>query len=196
VNTTIQAKKLTLFALTLAILLLVALGGALTLSRARPAATEGAVEVLTNEEHGYSLRYPTGYDVQYPNEHEAVILVSSLLDVEQPRVHVEVQDAGGRTVEQAADELVADLAPIGWNVERSNLTIDGEEAVVLNNVPGQDISRQVLVVHRDRLYKLTFVLVGGEYGEVYSRVEALYITIINSFKFLPAPVACELRFEP
>jgi hypothetical protein len=185
---TIQAKKRIVFALSLVIVVLVALGGALTLSRARHIAPDEVTYVLTNEKHGYSLRYPIRYDVQYPNEHETAIFVGSLLNVEQPRVTIEVWDAGGRTVEQVADELMAEI-PVGFDVPRTDIVMDGEQAVVLDNLPGQDINRQVVVVHEDHLYKMTFVPVGQEYGEVYVQMEALYATIIDSFRFLPVSVA-------
>jgi hypothetical protein len=35
---------------------------------------------------------------------------------------------------------------------------------------------------------MTFVPVGEAYGEVYTRTETLYATIIDSFRFLPTPV--------
>ena len=180
----VQTKKLVAFALSLALVLLVGLSGVQILSRARRAAPNETVQLLTNEKHGYSLLYPTGYDVQYPNEQAAVIFVGSLLNVEHPRAYIEVQRAAGRTVEQVADELAAEF-PVGFDVKRSSVMIDGEKAVVLDNVPGQDMNRLVIVVHNDRLYKLTFAPVGEEYGEVYARTEDLYATIIGSFGFLP-----------
>jgi hypothetical protein len=54
----------------------------------------------------------------------------------------------------------------------------------LENVPGQDVSRQALVVHGDRVYKLTFVPADQAAGEVYAQMEALYTTVVNSFRFL------------
>jgi hypothetical protein len=33
-------------------------------------------QLLTNEEHGYCLLYPTGYEVQHPKENETVILLA------------------------------------------------------------------------------------------------------------------------
>jgi hypothetical protein len=182
-NIAIQSKKLMVFALGMAVVLVVGLGAALTLSKAQNVAPEGAVQTLTNEEHGYSLHYPAGYDVLHPNEHETVIFVGSLLNVEQPRVTVEVWDAGGRTVEQAVDELMAEI-PVDFDIPRTIIVIDGEEAAVLDNMPGQDINRQVVVVHNDRLYTLTFVPASEDYGQVYARMKDLYATVIDSFTFL------------
>jgi len=191
-NTTIQARKRVVFALGMAVVLLVGVGGALTLSRAKHVPPDGAVQILTNEKHGYSLRYPAGYDVQYPNEYETVIFVGSLLNVEQPRVTIEVRDAAGRAVDQVAGELVAEI-PAGFDVPRTSILIDGEQAVVLDHLPGQDINRQVVFVHEDRLYRMMFVPVGEDYGEVFAQMEDLYATVINSFRFLSGPFALDAR---
>jgi hypothetical protein len=182
-NLTMQAKKSMIFALSLSVMLLIGLGIGLTMSTASQLTPDGAARILTNEKHGYSLYYPIGYDVRHPNENEIVIFVGSLLNTDRPRVYIEVREATGRTADQAADELVAEF---GVNsIRRTVVTLDGEEAVVLDSVPGQDTNRLVIVVHNDRLYKLTFVPVGEGYGEVHARTEDLYTTIINSFEFLP-----------
>jgi hypothetical protein len=113
-----------------------------------------------------------------------VLVVGSLLNVEQPRAYIEVQDAAGRSAEQVADELTTDFDPVLFNIQRSSTTIGGEQAVVLDNMPGQDINRQVVFVHSGRVYKLTFAPASADYGEIYARMESLYTVVINSFKFL------------
>jgi len=153
-----------------------------------PAPTE-KLKLLENDAHSYCLLYPAGYSVDQPNENETVIFVGSLLDVEHPKLFVEVTDAGGRTPDEAADELVAEIqqAMPDFEVERtSGLLIGGEPAIQLDNVPGQDLSRQVLTGHQDRLYKLIFVPSDEAAGETYKQMEELYATVIESFDFLPA----------
>ena len=46
---------------------------------------------------------------------------------------IEVEDAAGRTASQIADEIIADAetAVPGISVERTSLTVGGEDAVVL-----------------------------------------------------------------
>jgi hypothetical protein len=56
---------------------------------------------------------------------------------------------------------------------------------VLDNMPGQDTNRQVVIVHNDRLYKLNFVPVGEDYGDAYRQMEDLYTTVIHSWNFMP-----------
>jgi hypothetical protein len=145
-----------------------------------PLATTGT-QLLTNADHGYCLLYPTGYDLVQPNPDETVILVGSLLDVEHPKAFINVQDAAGRTAAQVADEVEAGMP--GFAIQRGSVTIGGEEAVVLDNVPGQDFNRQLVVVHDGRLYKFMFVPADPSLGDLYARMEELYSTMINSFEF-------------
>ena len=148
-----------------------------------PAVTEGT-QLLLNEAHGYCLLYPVGYEVRYPNDSEAILFVGSLLNVEQPRASIHVQAAAGRTAAQVADEVVAEWS-MGFDIQRTEVTVGGEQVIVLDNVPGQDTNRQVIVVHGGLLYRLTFMPQGKEYGEVYTRMEQLYATVVSSFRFLP-----------
>jgi hypothetical protein len=150
-----------------------------TMKECSPATT--GTQLLSNAAHGYCLLYPTGYDLVQPNLDETVILVGSLLDVEHPKAFINVQDAAGRTAAQAADEVEAGLP--GFAIQRSSVTLGGEEAVVLDNVPGQDLNRQLVVVHDGRLYKFTFVPADPGLGDLYIRMEELYSTVINSFEF-------------
>jgi hypothetical protein len=142
---------------------------------------------LTYDSHNFCMLYPTGYDVDERSENEIVLFMGSLLDVAHPKVFIEVQDAAGRTAEQIADELATEVqgSMPGYNVERSfGLSVGYEPAWVLENMPGQEISRQVIVVHDGQLYKLTFVPADEQTGELYTQLESLYTTVVNSFRFL------------
>ncbi|HUT21173.1 MAG TPA: hypothetical protein VM366_18625, partial [Anaerolineae bacterium] len=58
------------------------------------------------------------------------------------RLSIEVRDAAGRIAEEAVEERLADVA--GSRVARSTTTVGGTEAIVLDPMPGQELSRQVL----------------------------------------------------
>ena len=146
-----------------------------------PDKTEGT-ELLRAEEHAYCLLYPTGYTVERPNPEEIVLVVGSLLNVSEPRLYIQVSEAGGRTLQQAADAVVADH--VGFEIERSSATIGGQDAVVLDGVPGQDISQLVLIVYAGRLYQLTFVPASQDAGEAYARMQEFYATATGSIVFL------------
>lgn len=138
---------------------------------------------LVNEDHGYCLLYPEGYEIFHPNPGETVLAIGSLLDVEHPRVYIHMTNPADLDAMQAADKLSADFP--GFNIWRSDeLKIDSESAVVLDRVPGQDLSRQVLVVHANRLYKLVFVPSDESMGDVYNQMKLMYQTLTNSFRFI------------
>jgi len=142
---------------------------------------------LTVEAYNFCVLVPTGYAVDEPTENQIVLYVGSLLAVAHPKAFIEVQDAEGRTSEQIAAEMAAEAeaAMPGYDIEISfGLSVGYEPAWVLENMPGQDISRQVIVVHDGQLYKLTFVPADKQAGEVFTEMESLYTTVINSFRFL------------
>jgi len=180
-------RQMLIYLPLLALLILSACSQPSDAAQGCPAPT-GDAELLTREDHGYCVLYPSGYSVEQPNNSETVLVVGSLLNVEEPRAYIEVDEADDRTAEEIADALVAELesAVPDIPIERTELTIDGERAVVLDGVPGQDISRQVVVVRGGRLYILTFVPADESLGDIYTRMKNLYDTVVGSLSFLPA----------
>jgi hypothetical protein len=142
-------------------------------------------QLLWQEEQGICLLLPADYQSEQPTDNQTAVYVDSLLNSGRPRLFIEVADAGDKTAADVADELLADFGP-DFGIERSfGLTLGYEIAEQLDNVPGQDISRVVLVVHDGRLYKLTFIPASEDAGELYEEMEALYDLVIKSFRFLP-----------
>ena len=145
---------------------------------------DSGTKSFVNEAHGYCLLYPNNYDLGEPNEHEIALFVSSLLDVEHPKIFIDVQAANGRTAGQVADEIESGYP--GFDIQRiDNLVIDGVTSVVLDGVPGQDSSRQVVLIHNDLVYHMTFFPTDASYGEIYTQMKQAYKTITRSFRFLP-----------
>ena len=60
-----------------------------------------------------------------------------------------------------------------------------EACLVLIYPPGQDLGRVLLVVHDDKLYRLTFVPNDPTQGDVYDQMAALFAQVLRSFRFLP-----------
>lgn len=137
---------------------------------------------MVDKDRGFCLLYPDDYQVAEPSPGEVVLYAGSLMDVSRPKVFIQVADAAGRTAAQAADAIVAEF---GEGVERVfGVTVGYEVAERLDNVPGQDLSRQVIAVHGDRLYTFVFVPADEAQGEVYREMEALYDLVLRSFRFL------------
>ena len=135
---------------------------------------------------GYCLLYPADYfEAGLP--HAVSIAPEGFVFWESPpSVGIGVLDASGRNVRQLADKRITQL---GFDPGRSSLTIGGEEAVVLADVGGQASSREVLIVHDDRLYTLGFILPDPEDSPGIERFERFYDTVINSFTFVPISVS-------
>lgn len=144
-----------------------------------PEATAGTY-LLRNPQHGYCLLYPVGHKVERPNADEVALVVGSLLNVTEPRVGIRVMPADGRTAPAYADEIVAGFE--GFAIARSETTVAGEPAIVLDDVPGQDINRQVIFTHEDRLFHFYFSPIDPADTAVMDDFAA---GILESLSFIP-----------
>ena len=101
-----------------------------------------------------------------------------------PRVTIGVEPANGRSLPEAAAQVEADYVPPGFKVERGNIMVDGVEAVMFDNLPGQDLNRRVIFIHNGRLYSLFFAPIGDEGSDTRQQAEMLYQQVMDSFRFL------------
>ena len=106
-------------------------------------------------------------------------------DTAHARLFITVDDANGRSL----DEITTDAAEIETIMGSSpmwtfGLMLDGVPANQFDQVPGQDLSRQVVLVHNGRLYDLTFIPDDPALGDAYAEMQTLYETIMDSFSFL------------
>lgn len=146
-------------------------------------------ELLMNEEHGYCLLHPAGYNVVYPpmetclantvNSMECQFVTFTGAD-SHPNAWINVDEALGRTAGEVADAEIASLGS-EFNIERTDLTIDGEQAVLMDGLPGQDPVRSLVIVNDDLLYTLTLT----PWDKNDTALVNLYTTIVNSLHFLP-----------
>jgi len=144
-------------------------------------------QLLRNEAFGYCFLYPEDYIRVDPLPYEICLVPNEpYLVCHTANLILEVEEAAGRTANQIADEIVADAesAIPGIMVKSTTYTVSGEQAVVLEGLPGVDLSRIIFIVHADRVYKLTFVPWDAT-GEEFARIKTLYTTVINSFTFIP-----------
>jgi hypothetical protein len=118
-----------------------------------PAERKGMQQIV-DARRGFCLLIPASYTVFSTSPNDVVFAKSSLLNVTEPRLSISVTGAGARTAEQVADDIVASMP--GFDLKRSAVKIAGQDAVMLDNVPGQDLMRRVFFVHDGRLFDLTF----------------------------------------
>lgn len=140
-------------------------------------------QLYRNEADGYCLLVPADFIAEETAAHNSVIYFGSLMDVEHAKLMINVTEADGRPIYEIADEIVAGLE--GFAIERTfGQLVDGEPAETLDNMPGQDLNRQLIFNHNGRLYTLTFVPDDATAGDAYQQMEAMYKLALNSFNFL------------
>lgn len=152
---------------------------------------ETGTTLFTNVEDGYCLLLPDGYAVDdsltsNDGGGETAVYIDSLMNSSHARLFITVDDAQERTLEEitaAKEAEISDIlgTPAMWSF---GYMLDGLPANQFDQVPGQDLSRQVVMVHNGRLYTLTFIPDEPAAGDAYTEMEILYDTVLDSFSFL------------
>jgi hypothetical protein len=148
--------------------------------------TAPALVEYTDQNFGFSLSVPEGFEVQYNHIHSLVFLAPQGTQGHRERGFLNVELAGDLTAEWIANQMRAENAYlVGFPITFTTTTLAGQAASILGHLPGQDLNRQVFVVYKDFLYRLTFMPDDPQAGESYQQMEALYAAVINSLRFLP-----------
>jgi len=155
-----------------------------------PELVENAM-LYTNEVAGYCLLLPANYHLLEINpatgENEMAFYVDTIQDVNHARLFIKVTDANGRSLEEvtAAHKAEIDDTLPGSDVLWSfGYMLDGVAANQFDQVPGQDLSRHVVMVRDGRQYLLSFVPDDPGAGEAYEEMETIYRWVMDSFSFL------------
>jgi len=152
-----------------------------------PTSVNDTAQWFSSDQLGFCFSYPEGY-TQLPYE-DTVQIIGPELPAPDLRVvfWIEKSDAYDRTAEVIADQdmIAAGLSSVG----RSFVTLDGEEAVVLDGMPGQDFQRRVYVVHDQTLYVLAFMPTRSENQAASGQLEALSTAVTSSWAWSPCSVS-------
>jgi hypothetical protein len=148
--------------------------------------------LFTNVEDGFCLLLPDGYAVDgsltaESGGGETAVYVDSPQDAAHARLFITVEDAGRRSLDEItmATEAEVEEAVPGYDLIWSfGYMLDGVPANQFDQVPGQDLSRVLLLVHNGRLYTLTFIPDDPAAGDAFVEMQALYDTVVDSFSFL------------
>nr|NIW45837.1 hypothetical protein [Gammaproteobacteria bacterium] len=147
--------------------------------------------LYTNEVAGYCVLLPADYQVleisTEADNNEMAFYLDSLQDVTHPRLWIKVTDAKGASLEDVtlAHEAEIEKGFDGYDVIWSfGYMLDGVFANQFDQVPGQDLSRQVILVYNDQIYLLTFTPDDPEAGDVYDEMGIMYEMVMDSFSFL------------
>lgn len=152
-----------------------------------PAQTSGndTVELSSSDSDrlGLCFSYPQGYTRLPYND--AVQIAAPDLPGSDVRglFWLEISDSYDRTAEKIADQDMTYAT--GANVGRWTVTLGGEQAVVLDGMPGQELQRRVYAVHQQTLYVLAFWPARSENQAASDQMEALYTVVTNSWTWSP-----------
>jgi|WetSurMetagenome_2_1015567.scaffolds.fasta_scaffold42076_2 hypothetical protein len=140
------------------------------------------MEIFSSDQLGLCFSYPRGY-TQLPYN-ETVEIIAPEIPGSGLRVlfWLEISDAYNRSAEKIADQ---EITLAGVDVDRWTVKLDGEEAVVLDGMPGQDLQRRVYVVHQHNLYVLAFMPTQSENKAANDEMEILYAAVTNSWTWSP-----------
>jgi hypothetical protein len=140
-------------------------------------------ELFSSDQLGLCFSYPQGY-TQTPNNDTVEIAAPDLPGTDMKGLFwLEISDSYNRTAEKIADQDMTYAT--GVDVGRWTVTLGGEQAVVLDGMPGQDLQRRVYVVHQQTLYVLAFMPTRTENKEAGDQMEALYTAVTNSWAWSP-----------
>jgi len=140
-------------------------------------------EVFSSDQLGLCFSYPQGY-TQIPYNDAVEIVAPDLPGSDLKGLFwLEISDSYNRSAEEIADQEMTYAA--GLNVGRWTVMLDGEQAVVLDGMPGQDLQRRVYVVHQQTLYILAFMPTRSENKAAGLQMETLYAAVTNSWAWSP-----------
>ena len=150
--------------------------------------------VVTNEPFDYCFAYPQGFtQLIYNSQVEVVGPQAGLGDSGAGLVWIEVKDAEGRTaLEMAEEEVIA----FGGAPLRSSVMIGGEEALVLDGMPGQDAIRKVYLVHHGGLYTLNFSPYQPDNDTANAQMESLFASVTSSWVWMSSGEPCPVLAVP
>jgi hypothetical protein len=147
--------------------------------------------LYTNEAAGYCLLLPADYQVlevsTEADNNEMAFYIDTIQDTSHPKLWINVSDAKGASLEEVtlAHETEIEQGIEGYDVFWSfGFLLDGALANQFDQVPGQDLGRQLIFVHDDQLFLLTFTPDDPEMGAVYDEMVAMYEMVLDSFSFL------------
>jgi len=134
---------------------------------------------------GLCFSYPHGY-TQNPGLDTVDIAAPDLPGTDtKGRFWIEISDSYGLTAEEIADQEVTYAYATGMDVTRWTEKLDGEQAVVLDGMSGQELQRRVYVMHQQTLYVLAFWPARSENKAAGIQMETLYAAVMNSWTWSP-----------
>jgi len=139
-----------------------------------------ALERFSSDRLGICFSYPEGYTQMPYNDAVEIVAPGPVPGSDELGLFwLEISDAQDRTAEGVADQersYVAGLDPGRWTV-----MLGGEQALVLDGMPGQNLVRRVYIVHQGALYILTFTPTRSANEAAVGQMESLYAAVTGTW---------------
>lgn len=136
----------------------------------------------------FCFSFPKGYTLLPYGESIQVVGPQSDSIYEPGMMWIDVSDARGRTAEDVAEEELRSVD--GLNPPRSIVMLGGEQALVLDGMPGQNPVRRVYLVHGDKLIIPTFAPYGSANALANDQMESLYAAVTSSWVWISSGAPC------
>jgi hypothetical protein len=148
-----------------------------------------SAQVVVIQKLDYCFAYPRDFTLQINNDSQVEVIGphSGLGGLVAGLVWIDAVDAQGRTAQEVADE---EVKAFGGNPPRWTVMMGGEEALVLDGMPGQDPIRKVYIVHNGLLYTLNFTPYQSESETATSQAEELFTSVTSSWVWISSGRSC------
>jgi hypothetical protein len=159
-------------------------GGTVVPTSVSEAPPTAVAELFTSDRLGICFSYPEGYTQIPYNDAVEIVAPGPIPGSDEIGLFwLEVSDSQNRSAEDVADQELSYVA--GLNPGRWTVTLGGEQALVMDGMPGQNLVRRLYIVHQQSLYILTFSPTHSENKAAGEQMEALYAAITNSWEWSP-----------
>jgi hypothetical protein len=147
------------------------------------------LNVYIDQKNGYCFAYPLGFTMGASPYLEVPAVLGPAVDQSPDAVAatfgvVVTPVEPGQKLSTQADNFLKEFSNVDLKtLTRTDLTVGGEPAMMVDNVPVQLSWRVVFVQHGGKLYRLMYW--PTDVPAAQSDLEELYQTTLNSFAFLP-----------
>lgn len=148
-------------------------------------------QLVTDPAGGYCFLIPADFETMSTSPN-LVILAPTSTSGHRERAVIEVAPADGDVEAQVGAVLATVTLPAG-TLQQTELTVGGFPAIQLDNMPGQDINRQLFVVANGMGYRLTFMPLDPAQPEATAQMEELYALVVSSLQFTPPTAAAPVE---
>ncbi|HHX66379.1 MAG TPA: hypothetical protein GX702_15995 [Chloroflexi bacterium] len=146
------------------------------------------MQLFRSDEDGYCLLVPDYVRVRRPAP--GVTTFTGPIRgnrIDPVRAALTIQQLGTvieRPIDDVAREYLNEYIIGGAGLQWVSIQLGGEDAVVVDGIPGHGIVRQAFVVHRGVLYVLSLAPIDPAQGRPAEDAEAIWQAVISSFTFM------------